>query len=238
LCTGSLLWASLVNAQNNQPEKVRPPFKKDSSFHRPPPMQGKQGDERPQPPMHKGFAKGEYGKPHPFKEKGKDFAINKLHLSKEQMQQEKSINENYHKQLAALQQNDKMSLGEYKSKVAALQKDRKAKMQAVLTTEQRNKIEEGKKKMQENAQVRAAANLERMKIHLNLTDEQEAKIKAGQTAFRTKMKALHENNALLPEQKKEQMKALALQQKESMKAVLTAEQQSKLDSLKTILKTD
>ncbi len=217
LLSSSVLWASLVNAQSTPqtPNKIRPSFKRDSSLHHPP-IQWRQG-------KHKAFAQ---------RNRVKNFTQKNLQLSKEQVLQQKNINENYHKQLATLQKNDKMSLGEYKNKIAVLKKDRKEKMQAVLTIEQKSKLEDAKKRMQENRQVKTAANLERMKIRLNLSNEQVAKIKANQTAFKNKLKALHENNALLPEQKKEELKTLATQQKEWLKSVLTTDQQTKLDSLK------
>jgi len=105
-------------------------------------------------------------------------------------------------------------------------------LDGLLTAEQKAKIAEGKKRIADNMQVQAAARLERMKINLGLKDDQVAKIKTAQTQLREKMKALHEDESLLPEQKKAQMKALMDQQKESLKSVLTAEQLAKLESRK------
>jgi len=162
----------------------------------------------------------------------KGMMMQHLNLTEEQRKQGKTIHENTQQQLAALEKNDKMTLGDYKKKKAAILKDQKDKMQALLTDEQKTKIADGKKKMQENMQVRGAARLERMKIDLGLKDEQVATIKASQTQLHEKVKAIHENDALLPEQKKEQVKALMNQQKESLKSVLTVDQLAKLESMK------
>lgn len=155
-----------------------------------------------------------------------------LNLSEEQKKQARTIGENYQKQASALKKNDKLTMGEYKQQMAALQKDRKQQFDNLLTAEQKAKIAEGKKKREEHAQVRGAARLEKMKINLGLKDEQVAKIKKQQEGFRSKAKAIHENGDLSDEQKKEQMKALAKENKESFRSVLTKEQQEKLENRK------
>jgi hypothetical protein len=71
-----------------------------------------------------------------------------------------------------------------------------------------------------------------MKLTLGLSDDQLTKIKSNQAALHNKIKSIHENESLLPEQKKEQMKSLMEQQKDIVKSVLTPEQQSKADSLR------
>ncbi|MDE3236460.1 MAG: hypothetical protein KGO81_10935 [Bacteroidota bacterium] len=155
-----------------------------------------------------------------------------LNLSPEQKAQAKKINANYHQKLAALQANDKISLGEYKQQSAALRRERKDQMQHLLTTDQKAKIEQTKNNRQINVQAMAAARMERMRLQLGLNDEQVAKLKAQQTANHEKMKAIHENDTLLPEQKKAQVQALLKEQKENFRSMLTKEQLDKLESLK------
>ena len=69
---------------------------------------------------------------------------------------------------------------------------------------------------------------EQMKTKLALSDDQAAKLKANRQGFHNKMKAIHSDDKLSADQKKEQMKALAQQQRESMKSILTPEQMEKL----------
>ncbi len=155
-----------------------------------------------------------------------------LNLSEEQKKQARSIGENYRKQVTALKKNDNITMGEYKKQMASLQKDRKTKMEALLTSEQKAKIAESKQKMQEHAQIRGAARLEKMKINLGLKEDQVAKIKKQQESFRTKAQAIRGNESLSREEKKEQMKSLAKEQKDNFKSILTKEQQEKLESKK------
>ena len=154
-----------------------------------------------------------------------------LHPSAEQIKQGLAINEDFHQQLAALQKNDKISLGEYKTKLAALHKDRKTKLLALLTDKQKEQLAQHKKNAEINAQVRNVAHLERLKLTLGLSDAQMSSIKVKQVEMRSKVKAIHENDALLPEQKKEELKSLMAQRKDFIKSVLTPEQQVKADSL-------
>ena len=174
--------------------------------------------------QHEGFAgreghHGHWGKPH-------------IQLTADQKQQAKAIRESYEKQMAALYANDNLKLGDFKKKSAELRKDQKAKFVALLTPEQKGKIEAFKKKREENMQVMAAARLERMKIELELKDDQVASIKTAQASLHQQMKALHEDMTLLPEQKREKMKELMEKQKETVKAILTPDQQSKMESFR------
>jgi len=162
---------------------------------------------------------------------GRDRQGFRPHLSPEQQKQATAINADYQKQLTTLRSNDKQTLGEFKKQSAALQKQRQQKIEALYTPQQKEQIAKAKKRMDDERQIRAAANLERMKLNLNLTEDQVAKIKSQQTSLQSQVKAIHDNDNLLPDQKREQMKDLMAKQKDNMKAILTPEQQTKLDSL-------
>lgn len=153
-----------------------------------------------------------------------------IKMTEDQRNQAKAINESYEKQIAVLYGNDKLRLGEYKTKVGALRKERKDKLAAILTPEQRGKIEAFKNKREENQQVMAAARLERMKIELSLKDDQVTSIKAAEVTLREQMIALHEDETILPELKRGQMKSLIEKHKETVKAILTPQQLNILDS--------
>ncbi|MFP5040599.1 hypothetical protein [Parasediminibacterium sp. JCM 36343] len=156
----------------------------------------------------------------------------KLNLTDDQKQQSKTIKEDYDKKIAALYDNDKMKLGDFKKKSASLRKERKEKLDGVLTADQKSKLDDFKKKRVEEMQARSAARLEKMKTKLGLKDDQVATIKSSQDAFHEKMKAIHEDETLLPEQKKEKIKALMMQQKDAFKSVLTQDQLDKIESFK------
>jgi hypothetical protein len=154
-----------------------------------------------------------------------------IRYTPEQRKQVMAINRDYQQKAADLFKKDNITLREYKAGLIALQKDKKSQLQALLTPAQKDQIAKRRQQAKENAQVMDAARMERMKIHLNLSDEQTAKIKAGQEALHNKAKAIMENDDLLPQQKREQLKALASQRKDNLMAVLTPEQASKLQSM-------
>ncbi len=154
-----------------------------------------------------------------------------IHYSPEQRNQLQAINTEYRKKQQDLYKNDKMTLGEYKSQLLAMGKEKKAKMQALLTPEQKDRVAMMKKQAAENEQVRAVANLERMKIRLNLSDEQAATIKSQQANLRSQFQSIRENDNLLPQQKMEQMKELAMKRQDALKSVLTPDQLSKFEAM-------
>lgn len=156
-----------------------------------------------------------------------------IRYTPEQRKQVMAINKDYQQRSADLFKKDNITLREYKAGLITLQKDKKSKLQALLTPAQKDQIAKRRQQAKENAQVMAAARMERMKIRLNLTDDQTAKIKAGQENLRSQAKAIRENDDLLPQQKREQLQSLASQRKDNLMAVLTPEQATKLQSMHT-----
>jgi hypothetical protein len=155
----------------------------------------------------------------------------RMHFSPEQRKQMEAINKEYHKKSADLYKNDNLTLREYKSQLLALQKEKKTKLQGLLTTDQINKMAEWKKQREENAQVMAAAHLERMKIHLKLTDQQASTIKTQEQNTWAQIKSVRENDNLMRDQKMEQIKTLMAKQKEAIKSVLTPEQVTEMENM-------
>ncbi|HEY8970014.1 MAG TPA: hypothetical protein VIM64_13000 [Puia sp.] len=154
-----------------------------------------------------------------------------IHYTPEQRRQLMAINKEYRDKSAELFKKDNITLKEYKAGLLALQKDRRGKMEALLTPQQKDELARHKKMAEENRQVAEAAHMERLKIHLGLSDDQVAKIKAGQADLHTQIKAIHDDDNLLPQQKMEQMKGLMARRKDVFKSVLTPEQFSKFEEM-------
>ena len=142
-----------------------------------------------------------------------------------------AINKEYRQKSEDLFKQDNITLKEYKAGLVALQKEKKEKMAALLTPQQKDQVAARKTRMDENRKVMEAAHLERLKLRLNLTDDQVAKIKAGNENLHNQVKAIHENDNLLPQQKREQMKALLAKRTETYKSVLTPEQYSQFEKM-------
>ena len=142
-----------------------------------------------------------------------------------------AINKEYRQKSEDLFKQDNSTLKQYKAGLLALQKEKKDKLAALLTPQQKDQMAARKKRMDENRQVMEVARLERLKLHLSLSDDQVAKIKAGQENLRSQFKAIHENDNLLPQQKMEQMKALMAKRNDTYKSVLTPEQYTQFEKM-------
>jgi hypothetical protein len=156
-----------------------------------------------------------------------------VHYTPEQRKQVMAFNKEYHQKAADLFKQDNITLKQYKAGLLALQKDKKAKMEALLTPLQKDEMALQRKRMTDNAQLMADHRLERLKQSLSLTDDQVTKLKAGQDNLRTQARAIHENENLLPQEKREQLKQLMATRNDNLKTVLTPDQYSKFQQMMT-----
>jgi hypothetical protein len=156
-----------------------------------------------------------------------------VHYTPEQRKQVMAFNKEYHQKAADLFKQDNITLKQYKAGLIALQKDKKAKMEALLTTLQKDELALQRKRRTDNAQLMADHRLERLKQSLSLTDDQVTKLKAGQDNLRTQAQAIHENENLLPQEKREQLKQLMASRNDNLKTVLTPDQYSKFQQMMT-----
>jgi Spy/CpxP family protein refolding chaperone len=157
---------------------------------------------------------------------------NGIHYTPEQRRQLMAINKEYHDKSADLFKKDNITLKEYKASLVALQKDRRSKTEALLTPQQKEQTARRKKMAEENRQVAEAARLERLKLRLKLSDDQVSKLKAGEEGLRTQMRSIHENDNLLAQEKREQMKGLMAKRKDVFKSVLTPEQFTQFEQMR------
>lgn len=154
--------------------------------------------------------------------------MKQLNLTDAQKEQFKAQKESFRKQMEELKKNDNITVKEWKTRMEAIRKDQKTKMQGILTTEQKAQIEKMKAERKAMGEIDAKARMEKMKLHLGLTDDQAARMKKSHIEMAEKMKALREDDKMDAEKKKEQMRELMKKQKEQMKSILTEEQMKKL----------
>lgn len=74
--------------------------------------------------------------------------------------------------------------------------------------------------------------MERLTEALNLTPDQQAKIKAIFQASRPQVKAARENNTISAQDKHQQLKAIREADGAQIRAILTPEQQAKWDAMR------
>ena len=158
----------------------------------------------------------------------KGMMMQKLNFSDAQKTQLKSINEDFQKKMAELRKNENITVKEWKTKMNALREEHKSKMQNLLTAEQKSQIEKMKTERKQMREVDAKARLEKMKVHLGLTDDQVVKLSKNREEMEQKMKAIRENKSLDDAAKKEQAKELMKSNKEKMKSIFTEEQLKKM----------
>ena len=168
-------------------------------------------------------------------------AYMKLDLTEEQKQELKSANEDFRKQMEDLKKQDQITVKESRTRMAELKKGHRAKVQSLLTAEQKTKLEEMKKegmksrkgdmkrKSGKDFAGKKKGGFEKMKTDLGLTEDQLAKLKSGREASAAKMKALREDKSLTEEARKEKVKELRKAQMDEFKSVLTEEQKKKLE---------
>ena len=161
-----------------------------------------------------------------------DMMMKQLNLSDAQKQQIKSINSEYKNQLKDLEKNETITLKDYRVKKANLEQERKEKFQAILTSDQKNKMAQAKKERSEKREMMAQKRIEKMKTDLNLTDAQVSKIQEQRSSSIAKAKTIREDSSLTNEQKKEQLMNLMKSSKESMNNILTADQLKKKEDLR------
>ena len=160
-------------------------------------------------------------------------AIQQLNLSDEQKQQVKTMNEDYRNKIKNLEKDDNITLKDYRSQKADLEKERKSKFQDILTTEQKDQISQAKKDRSERMKMISQKRMDKMKTDLNLTDDQVAKIQDERKSMIDHAKAIKENSSLSDEQKKEQFMNLRKTSRDNINKILTADQLKKRDELRS-----
>ena len=162
------------------------------------------------------------------RKKGDRMDIQKLNLTEDQKAKFKTQRESFRSQMEALKKNETITVGEQRSKMEAIRKDNKTKMQSFLTVDQKAQIEKMKKEGKEKHEGMAKERAEKMQTQLGLTAIQSAQLSKNRADMQQKIKAIKEDKKMTDEQKREQIKELMKIQRESMKSVLTEDQIKKM----------
>jgi len=162
----------------------------------------------------------------------KGMMAKELNFTDAQKAQAKTINEDARKKMQELNKNESITVKEQRDRKAAIQKERKTKIDGLLTAEQKAKQTQLRAEHKAKKEAEYAKHLDKMKSNLNLTDDQVAKLKSQRTATRTKAEQIRNNESLSREQKKEQMMALKAEAKKQHDKILTPEQLKKKEEMK------
>ena len=155
-----------------------------------------------------------------------------LNFSDAQKQQLKTIGQDFHQKMVALNKNENITVKAMRDQRAALVKDQQTAFQNILTPEQKTKLSDLKKQHAAKRQEMASKRMDKMKEKLSLTEDQTAKIKSLNDQFREKIMQTKDNTTMDRSAKKEAFSAMMKQRKEDMRGILTPEQQTKLEEWK------
>lgn len=159
--------------------------------------------------------------------------MKQLNLSDTQKQQAKSLREDYKNQYKQLEDNkSSMSLQDYQAKKGQIRTEQSSKFESILTADQMAKMSDMKKDQMAKRENMQHNRMDKMKMTLNLTDDQVSKLHNQHETFKTQAKEIKENTSLTDEQKKESLMDLRKRSKEDEKTILTAEQLQKREDMK------
>jgi Spy/CpxP family protein refolding chaperone len=161
-----------------------------------------------------------------------EMVIKQLNLTPDQQKQLDVSRANFKTQMIALNKDESMTVKDYRDKKYALRKEQKAAFMAILTPDQKTKLVQIKQDMKAKMDTIATKRLDKMKLELNLSNEQVATIKANRQALRTKIETILQNDSLSRLDLKTQLMAIKKANKDSMKTVLTADQYTKWQELR------
>lgn len=160
-------------------------------------------------------------------------ALAQLNLTDNQKTEMKAINDDFKQQMTELKKSeDKITVTEWKSKMATIRKDHRDKVEKVLTDDQKASLKKMHKDRGNRFHQHGKNRMDRMKKELNLTDDQSAALQKSFGESMQKMKAVHDDKSLTEDQKKAQFKSLHEQQQASMKSILTPDQWNKFQEMK------
>jgi Spy/CpxP family protein refolding chaperone len=155
-----------------------------------------------------------------------------INFSDAQKAQLKANRESSKQQMMELNKNDNITVKEFSARKEAIHKSQKEQMDKLLTPEQKNQLAQNKMELQKKHEINAAKRMDKMKINLNLSDDQMNQLKANRDASQAKIKSIKENNQLSQTEKKAQLMAQKEAQKKNIQQVLTPEQMSKMEEIR------
>ena len=155
-----------------------------------------------------------------------------LILSDEQKKQAQAYKVALKQKMKELNKNESITVKEQRDRKDALRKEQKAKMQALLTPEQKTKMAELKATKMAKKEEKFAKGLEKMKSKINLSDAQVMQLKSQRERIKANAKEIKDNESLSRTQRKEQLMALKAEAKTQKSNIFTADQIKQLDEMK------
>jgi Spy/CpxP family protein refolding chaperone len=160
-----------------------------------------------------------------------------MNLTADQRTKLKTLREEFKHKAYGLR-NEPLPEAERKTKMQALHKEHRAGMEAILTPAQKQQLarikEVHKGSWKEGNRLNGKMHKQAKKLQeeLNLSTEQQAKLKAIRVEYKTKVQSVYNDQALSETAKRSKLHELKKAQREEQKMVLTKEQAEKLKALR------
>jgi hypothetical protein len=153
-------------------------------------------------------------------------------LTDDQKAMMKKIKNDTKEKIQELTKDQSITLKEYNDKKTQILREAKVKREEVLTGEQKEKIAAIKKENQSKNEQAFSKRINKLKIDLQLKDEQVNQLNDMHQKNREKMVEIKNNSQLNDQEKKVQMRELRMQAQEMRMKILTEEQGIKLEAMK------
>ena len=156
----------------------------------------------------------------------------KMKLSEDQKQKAKELNESYRKNMMDLRKKDDITVKEWRNRMEELNKKHREDMQGLLNKSQKDQIEKMKLQRQKIADINADARLDKMKLRLDLNDDQVNRLRKQRMEMMGDMKRLRENRSMDMMRKRDAVRDMMKERQKSIKSILTEEQMKKMQEQK------
>ena len=158
-----------------------------------------------------------------------DKMMKDLDLTDAQKAQLKANREDMKQQSDAIKNDASLTQDQKREKMRELHKSQKDKMNAVLTPDQKTKIQADRQNWNGNRAKKGRGN--GMK-HLDLNDAQKAQMKANRDEMKKQSDAIKSDASLTEDQKREKIQELHKSRRNKMNSVLTPAQKAKIEARK------
>ncbi|MFN6944938.1 MAG: hypothetical protein ACK4ND_08305 [Cytophagaceae bacterium] len=161
-----------------------------------------------------------------------------LNLDEQQEAAIKALREEYKTKAGEIKNNSSLNEEQRKSEFMKLHKEKRSRMQEILTPEQTQMLKEKKAEYQKNKKGKGEkggykTDYAQLKKDLNLTDQQVNDMKALNENYRTKKAAVKSSSSLDEEAKRAQYKSLRSEKNTELKKILSEEQYNKYKEMRS-----
>ncbi len=177
-------------------------------------------------------AQGKMGKKAQHQQHEKGMMAKQLNFSEVQKKQAKAINDDCRKKLQELNKNEALTVKVMRDKKETLIEEKRLKMDALLTAEQKTKKAQLLVAQKAKAEIQFTNQLAKMKTNVGLSDEQVASIRSQRASTRAKMEKIKNNESLSRVERRAQMMALKTDAKDQRNNIFTPDQIKKMEDMK------